>query len=205
MNERRLPPYPPARNAWEYPPPPISRRWIWAPIAAVTVALIAGVGLIAATVVINDKDFPSTIEDQRILSVIRRECDIMTETVKSMPIKGTAIEQAQVVTDQNTAITNMLTQIRKIGDGVRRADPPTNAWLDDWDALVVAREAYAETVLTPICAYPATRTVIGSTSAWIRYGSPRRRARCPRSCSIPIRQTSTRSEQRRRLSSWQPA
>ncbi len=144
MNERRLPPYPPARNAWEYPPPPISRRWIWAPIAAVTVALIAGVGLIAATVVINDKDFPSTIEDQRILSVIRRECDIMTETVKSMPIKGTAIEQAQVVTDQNTAITNMLTQIRKIGDGVRRADPPTNAWLDDWDALVVAREAYAE-------------------------------------------------------------
>ncbi len=84
------------------------------------------------------------IEDDRIVSVIARECEIMTETVKSMPIKGSAAEQADVVTDQNKAITNMLTAIRKIDGDVLRADPPTNTWLADWEALIAAREAFAE-------------------------------------------------------------
>jgi hypothetical protein len=145
MNEdRELPPYPPARNAWEYPPPPISPRWRWAPIVAVALVAIAGIGLIVASIVIMGKDFPGIIEDDRIVSVIDRECDIMTETVKSMPITGSATQQAKIVTDQNQAITNMLTEIRKVDGDVLRADPPTIGWLEDWDTLVTAREAFAE-------------------------------------------------------------
>ncbi len=105
---------------------------------------IAGIGLIVGAVVITGRDFPSVIQDDQIVSVITRECDIMTETVKSRPITGTAAEQADIVIDQDKAIANMLTEIRKIDGDVRRADPPTNAWLDDWDALIVAREAFAE-------------------------------------------------------------
>ena len=145
MNQdRELPPYPPARNAWDYPPPPISRHWRWAPIIAVALAAIAAAGLIAASVMIMGKDFPGMIEDNRIVSVIDRECDIMTETVKSLPITGSATQQAKIVADQNQAMTNMLTEIRKLDDDVLRADPPTNAWLDDWDTLITARDAYAE-------------------------------------------------------------
>ncbi len=143
-DERGLPPYPPARNAWDYPPPPISRRWIWAPVVAVFTAVAAGIALIVGAVVIMNDDFPAMIEDDRIVSVIARECEIMTETVKSMPIKGSAAEQADVVTDQNKAITNMLTAIRKIDGDVLRADPPTNRWLADWETLIAAREAFAE-------------------------------------------------------------
>ncbi|GAA3530583.1 hypothetical protein GCM10022234_29740 [Aeromicrobium panaciterrae] len=145
MNEDRgLPPYPPEHNAWEYPPPPISRRWIWAPILAVTLATVIGAGLVVGAVVIGSKDFPSVIQDDKILSVITRECDIMTETVKSMPIEGTAEEQASTIRDQDKAILNMLAAIRGVDEDVRAADPPTNDWLDDWNALVAAREAFAE-------------------------------------------------------------
>ena len=145
MNERQsLPPYPPVRNAWDYPPPPISRRWIWAPIIAVVVASIVGTGLVVSGLVISGKDFPSMIQDDQIVSVISRECEIMTETVKSMPITGTPAEQARAVQDQDKAISNMLVEIRKVDDGVRSADPPTNDWLKDWDALIDAREAFAE-------------------------------------------------------------
>ncbi len=143
-DDHGLPPYPPERNAWDYPPPPISRRWVWAPIAAVVAALMAASALVGAAVVIMGRDFPGMIEDDRIISVIERECDIMTETVRSMPIEGTAAEQADVVADQDKAIANMLIEIRKLGGDVLRGDPPTNAWLDDWDALIAAREAFAE-------------------------------------------------------------
>ncbi|MEO6606595.1 MAG: hypothetical protein ABIN55_13410 [Aeromicrobium sp.] len=145
MTERQeLPSYPPAHNAWEYPPPPISRRWFWAPVLVVVLAIAASVGLIISAVVIMRKDFPEIIEDDQIVSVIDRECSIMIETVMSMPIKGTPTEQAAIVVDQNKAIANMLTEIRKVGSDVLNADPPTNAWLDDWDALIAAREAFAE-------------------------------------------------------------
>lgn len=141
---RDLPPYPPARNAWEFPPPPISRRWRWAPIAAVTLSAIAAAALIVSAVVIMNKDFPEMIEDGRIVSVIDRECDIMIETVKSMPITGSPAEQADVIADQDKAIANMLAEIRKLDNDVLKADPPTIAWLDDWDALIAAREGFAE-------------------------------------------------------------
>lgn len=142
--DRVLPPYPPDRNAWDYPPPPISRRWIWAPILAVTLATLVGAGLAIGGVVIMSKDFPSVIQDDEILSVITRECDIMTETVRSMPVAGSAEEQAQTIWDQDKAILNMLEQVRAVDADVRAADLPTDQWLDDWDALVKAREAFAE-------------------------------------------------------------
>ena len=143
-DDRGLPPYPPARNAWDYPPPPISRRWRWAPVAAVGLVIALIAGLICAAVVINGKDYPGIIEDDRIVSVIDRECDIMTKTVESMPVTGSATQQAKIVTDQNKAIANMLTEIRSIDGDVLRADPPTISWLNDWDDLIAAREAFAE-------------------------------------------------------------
>lgn len=109
-----------------------------------TLATIAAAGLIVSAVVIMNKDFPEMIEDGRIVSVIDRECDIMIETVKSMPITGSPAEQADVIADQDKAIANMLAEIRKLDNDVLKADPPTIAWLDDWDALIAAREGFAE-------------------------------------------------------------
>ena len=100
--------------------------------------------LVVSGIVIGGKDFPGMIQDDKILSVISRECDIMTESVKSMPIAGTPAEQADTVQDQDKAISNMLAAIREVDEDVRKADPPTNDWLDDWEALIAAREAFAE-------------------------------------------------------------
>ena len=76
--------------------------------------------------------------------------------------------------DQDKAIANMLDEIRKVDDDVRAADPPTNDWLDDWDALIDAREAFAEQRAN---GYEADlriprmpRTATRSTSAWTRCG-----------------------------------
>lgn len=148
FESRDLPPYPPLRNAWEFPPPPVSRGWLWGAIAATTVSAVLGIGLLAIAIVVGNKDFPSMIQDERLLSVITRECHLMTSTVESMPVTGRPREQAEIITDQNQAVEKMLDAIRAVDGDVRSADRPTNDWLDDWERLIGARERFAAQIVT---------------------------------------------------------
>ena len=117
-----------------------------APIAAVVLSVVVTAGLGIGAYVISTKDFPSIIQDGRLVDVIKRECDIMTSTVDSMPLTGSPTQQLKILADQNRAVTKMLGAIRAVDPDVRRADPPTNDWLADWDRLIQAREAFAELV-----------------------------------------------------------
>jgi hypothetical protein len=140
------PPYPPERNAWQFPPPPVSRRWLWVAILAIVSSLVAAVGLGVAGAVIASKDFPNLIEDRHLLTVIGHECQIMTDSIESMPVEGTPKEQAAIVIDQDRAVERMLRAIRQVDARTREADKPTDMWLDDWDRLVEAREQFADLV-----------------------------------------------------------
>lgn len=144
IESRGLPAYPPEQNVWQYPPPPIAPRWKWAAIGVIVLSIVAMAGLVTAIAVVGPRDAPGLIEDRRIVSVIERECAVMASTVESMPVTGARPEQAQILGDQNRAIENMLSAIRNVDDDIRRDDLPTNDWLDDWDALLVARQSYAE-------------------------------------------------------------
>lgn len=109
---------------------------------------IAGIGLIVGAVVITGKDFPSVIQDDQIVSVITRECDIMTETVESMPVTGDPDEQLAILADQNKAVEKMVATVRMVDAQTRKDDHPTDEWLRDWELLVKAREGYAAALLS---------------------------------------------------------
>jgi hypothetical protein len=135
-------PYPPERNTWEYPPPPVSRRWFWVALLVIVVSVALAAGLAVTGVKVASKDFPSVIEDHQIVDVIAKECAVMTSTVESMPVAGSPRQQAAILADQDRAVGKMLQAIRLIDPGVRAADKPTDQWLHDWDRLLDARMSY---------------------------------------------------------------
>jgi hypothetical protein len=137
-------PYPPERNVWQYPPPPISQRWFWVAILAIVGSLVVAVGLGVTGGVIASKDFPTLIQNHQLRTVIGHECRIMTETIESMPVDGTPRQQVAILADQNQAVEQMLEAVRMVDDSTRAADKPTDQWLADWDRLIQARESYAE-------------------------------------------------------------
>lgn len=139
-------PYPPERNVWQFPPPPVSRRWFWVAILVVAGSVIAAIGLGVTAGVIASKDFPTVIENPKLLGLITQECAVMTSTVESTPVDGSPKEQAAALADQDQSVEQMVQAIRLVDPDVRAADKPTDQWLADWDRLVEAREQYAELV-----------------------------------------------------------
>jgi hypothetical protein len=145
LDSAGLPPYPPQRNTWQYPPPPVDRRWFWLALAASCLGLLVGVAALTTAVVVGSRDFPALIQDERVMRVIEDECDLMTDTVRSLPVRGTVHEQVTALNDQNRAVRIMLADIRRRVDV--GSDRPTEAWLRDWERLLRAREAYAAAVV----------------------------------------------------------
>ncbi|MBC7633340.1 hypothetical protein [Aeromicrobium sp.] len=143
-----LPAYPPARNAWDYPPPPVSHGWKWVAIAAAVLSLLAAVALASTAYIAGTHDNPGLIQDQRMLDVIGRECLIMTATVDSMPVFGPPRQQAAILEDQDAAVLTMVEAIRKARDRTGSDDRPITQWLNDWERLVGARETLAEALQT---------------------------------------------------------
>ena len=147
FDSRGLPDYPPAQNAWQFPPPPVSSRWKWAAIAAMVLGLIGGSTMLTIAITIGSSGAPGLIDDTELISVIERECNQMTTKVESLPIHGTPRRQAQTIVAQNVAVADMVHDIRDEAGDLLTSDPPSNDWLTDWDRLVAAREAYARKLL----------------------------------------------------------
>jgi hypothetical protein len=135
--------YPPERNVWQYPPPPVSRRWFWIAIGTIVGSVLVAVGLGVIGSIIASKDFPTVIENHQLVGLITQECAVMTSTVESTPIDGTPKEQAAAIADQDQSVEQMVEAIRLVAPDVRAADKPVDQWLSDWDRLVRARESYA--------------------------------------------------------------
>lgn len=143
LDSQGLPDYPPAHNAWEFPPPPVSARWKWVAITLSVVASFAAMAMTIVAVVVGTDDYPGIIQDPDLIAVIGEECDLMTSTVESISIEGSVRAQAGAIIDQNRAVTIMLDSIRADGGDALDDDRPTRQWLADWQRLVDARTAYA--------------------------------------------------------------
>lgn len=141
LDSAGLPPYPPQRNSWQYPPPPVDQRWLWLALGAALVGLVVGATAMTTAIVVGGKDFPALIQDEDVVRVIEQECDLMRETVESLVVQGSVREQVRTLQDQDRAVAIMLDGIRGRVDV--RTDRPTEGWLRDWDRLLLAREAYA--------------------------------------------------------------
>ncbi|MGJ9422681.1 hypothetical protein [Aeromicrobium sp. CF3.5] len=132
-----LPPYPPQR-VWTFPPPPVRRGWFWAAIAAMVTSALLGIALIVTTVVVESQDSPGLIDDSGLLAIIDEECADMTDRVESVD-RSDVIDAIQ---EQNLAVLNMVELIDVRAGPLIEEDVPAAAWLDDWVALVEARDGY---------------------------------------------------------------
>lgn len=132
-----LPPYPPQR-VWIFPPPPVRRGWFWAAIAVMVTSAVLGVTLIVAAVIVESGDAPGLIDDSSLLAIIDEECADMTERVESVD-RSDVVDAIQ---EQNLAVLEMVQLIDGRAGSLIDEDVPTAAWLDDWIALVDARDGY---------------------------------------------------------------
>ncbi|MGA9100822.1 hypothetical protein [Aeromicrobium sp.] len=136
-------PYPPD-TIWRFPPPPVSRLWLVAAIVGGVIGLTVLGGAFTYLGLNANRDIPGFIDDQNVLDVASRECELMTSTVEGLPMNGSADERREALADQNTAVMNMVERIREISSKVRASDQPLDAWLADWESLVSGRRTYID-------------------------------------------------------------
>ncbi|MET0821103.1 MAG: hypothetical protein ABWY58_09060, partial [Aeromicrobium sp.] len=102
---------------------------------------------VVAIVHIDSGDSPAFIDDDGLTASIATHCALMTSTVGSLPVTGTAQRRSDAIRDQDRAIRIMLDSIRDDTPDAIRADRPAARWLRDWDRLVGAREVLAAELL----------------------------------------------------------
>lgn len=108
-------------------------------------ATLVLLGAFVSTIVVESRDAPGLLDDTEVVQVVGEECELMTSTVEGLTLSGPPADRARTLRDQNEAVRQMLQEIRALDDLADR-DQPLQAWLEDWDRLVEAREAYAEEV-----------------------------------------------------------
>lgn len=136
-------PYPP-ETSWRFPPPPVSRIWLFAAILGGLVGLLAAGAAFAFLGLNAERDIPGFIDDQRVMKVAKKECRLMTSTVEGMSVEGTPEQRLAALSDQNKAVTIMVDRIRAVSSDVRDEDQPVDSWLEDWEILVADREAWLD-------------------------------------------------------------
>lgn len=132
-----LPPYPPQR-VWTFPPPPVRRGWFWVAITVMVTSVALGVTLIVTAAVVESGDAPGLIDDSSLLEIIDEECADMTVRVESVD-RSDLVDSIQ---EQNLAVLEMVQLIDGRAGSLIDEDVPAAAWLDDWVALVEARDGY---------------------------------------------------------------
>jgi hypothetical protein len=137
------PAYPPRQDTWQFPPPPLQKRWKWLAVLATVLGVLAGSAMLTAVIVLADDDYPGLIDDERLTATVATQCGLMTATVESIPPGGTPERRAATIADQNRAIQRMVESIRARRTAEIRDDRPAEQWLQDWDRLVEARRQFA--------------------------------------------------------------
>lgn len=148
MNESGSPGRYPPDEIWRFPAPPLSRGWLWLGLCISLVSLVIIAIAVAVAAPLESRDMPGIIDDDHVIEVARRECRLMTSTVEGLPLDGTPQERLAALDDQNVAVLLMVEHIRRLDLAERAADRPVNAWLADWERLVMARTDYLGTVHT---------------------------------------------------------
>lgn len=143
-----LPPYPPREDAWKFAPPPVRRGWRRLAIGATIGAALLGTASVATLVAVGGRDFPASFDDSRVVDAVTDACDRLDRTVESFPVSGPGSDRLEAVDQQNSAIQELLDQVRRVPEVVRARDQPVNRWLGDWEELLAARTAYADRLET---------------------------------------------------------
>ena len=109
-------------------PPGGKRRHLLPILAMAGTVVVAGLWVVGPHLT-RDRDFKEGIDSAAVRDAARPACREMRAVVE-----GDAGFEAQ-----NEAVERMVARIREVGPDVLRRDVPSESWLRDWEALVLAR------------------------------------------------------------------
>ena len=120
----------------------MSRRWLWVAIGASAAATVAIVALVASLVVAGTSDLQASIDDPEIVDAIDAGCDTLAAGVEPVSVDGLAVDRPGRIEAQTSVVREVVASWRGLDADLRASDEPFDDWLDDWDRLVEARDAY---------------------------------------------------------------
>ncbi|MFT4298666.1 MAG: hypothetical protein QM597_03385 [Aeromicrobium sp.] len=139
-----LPPYPPREDAWRFPPPPVSPRWLWVAIGAVVTTAVTLIALVVTLVTISLRDLPASVDDFELVDAISEGCDALYDGVESVEVNSIGIDRIDRLEHQNSVLQQVLADWLALDSDLRASDEPFDEWLGDWQLLLDARTAYIE-------------------------------------------------------------
>ena len=123
------------------------RRWPWV-LGGLGVVLVLGfVGIFGYGLwIYANHDRLELIDDPEVIDVILPACQTMTTAVNSAAVSTDAPAEDRVAAlrQQDLAVEAFIASVHSVGRDRIANDRPTQAWLDDWQLLVDAREVYAD-------------------------------------------------------------
>lgn len=121
-------------------------RWrLWAARVAVVLALVAVWVALSRLWSYATTDDPAVIGSSEVVAVASAACAQMRESAAAAAVGPAATVRQRVgaLSAQNDAVTELVTQMRALGEARLSADAPSEQWVQDWERLVAARDAYA--------------------------------------------------------------
>ena len=126
--------------------PMAEQRWRhWVAVASV----LGGLALVAVTLLglwrYATHDRVEVVDQALIVRTSNAACLMMRQSVHRLapPSEASIPQRVKAIRAQNEAVGLMVGQIRGLGLDLVNNDRPMPGWLEDWEALVRARETYA--------------------------------------------------------------
>jgi hypothetical protein len=112
--------------------------------------VVAAAGVVAVSFMrlwaYANTDDPTVIENPDVARVANAACAAMRNEASAKAVSTTApiAQRVGAINAQNDAVTELVTKvIRLVDPATIERDRPAQAWLEDWQRLVTARDAYA--------------------------------------------------------------
>ena len=93
-------------------------------------------------------DNPDLVEQGAIARTAASACALMRDSAAAAAVATTAPipQRVGAINAQNDAVTALVTTMNQLGRERLDADRPAAQWLEDWQRLVTARDAYARSL-----------------------------------------------------------
>jgi hypothetical protein len=93
-------------------------------------------------------DDPNLVEQGTIARTAASACAVMRNAAAAAAVATTApiSQRVGAINAQNDAVTELVATMNELGAKRLESDQPANQWLEDWQRLVAARDAYARSL-----------------------------------------------------------
>ena len=125
-------------------------QWrVWAARIAVVVAAVVVFIALSRLWTFANTDDPDLIEQGDIARAAASACAVMRDSAAAAAVATTAPVPQRVgaINAQNDAVTELVATMNKLGAERLESDQPAAQWLEDWQRLVSARDAYARSLV----------------------------------------------------------